>query len=324
MRTKHALRFAILGLLAGAGALLAQSTGRVHGKVLDENDKPVPGVKITITDPDVKGRLVEAVSDEIGKYQLVIHDATKLLPWRMEKQGFHTSEMMRKVPANTTTELDVRIYSLASVPPPSAGISAEEAEAARLAAEAKIKAVEAFNAGAALYKTGDLDGALGRFQEAVALDPTFAKAYAVTALVHHQKKQWVEAGAAADRAAALAPEDVKNQQLRFDAYSRLGDATKLNEAIEGLKAADPKGAAQVLYQRGESLFNAGDSAGAEAILAQAVALDPSNARAQYRYGLCLINLGKSGPAKEALQKFVELAPNDPEVATAKEMLSYLK
>ena len=134
MHTTKAIGVALLGLAVGAGALLAQITGRVHGKVLDENGKPVPGVKITITDPDVKGRLVEAVSDELGKYQLVIHDATKQLPWRMEKEGFHLSEAMRKVPANTTTELDLRIYSLAVVPPPSAGIAAEEAEAAKLKA----------------------------------------------------------------------------------------------------------------------------------------------------------------------------------------------
>lgn len=324
MRKTTAIRFALLGLLAGATSLLAGAQGRVHGKVVDENGNPVPGVKITITDPDVKGRVIETVSDELGKYQLVIVDATKVLPWKIEKQGFHTTQTPKKVPAATTTELDLTVYSLGVALPKGEMPSAEDLDAAKAKAEAATKSVESFNAGAKLYKAADLDGALAQFEQAVAYDPTLARAYAAMAMIRHEKKQWAEAGAAADRAAELNPADATNQQVRFDAYSRLGDREKLATALEGLKAADPKGAAQFLYQRGETMFNAGDSAGAESVLAEAVTLDPTNARAHYRYGLCLVNLNKTAQAKAELQKFLELAPQDPEAPGAKEMLSYLK
>lgn len=324
MLKNHAIRMALCGLLAGAASLLAQAQGRVHGQVVDENGKPVAGVKITITDPDVKGRIVEAESDESGKYQVVIVDATKMLPWKLEKQGFHTTQTPRKVPAASTTELDLTVYSLGVALPQGEMPSAEDLEAAKLKAEAQTKSVEAFNAAARLYKAGDADGALAQFEQAVVFDPTLARAWAAIARLRHDKQQWAEAGAAADHAAELNAADASNQQLRFDAYTRLGDKEKAALALEGLKSADPKGAAAYLFQQGEALFNNGNSAGAETALAQVVALDPANARAHYRYGLCLINLGKTAAAKEALQRFIELAPQDPEVSVAREMLSYLK
>ena len=39
-------------------------------------------------------------------------------------------------------------------------------------------------------------------------------------------------------------------------------------------------------------------------------------------GLVYVNTGDSAKAKEHLQKFIDLAPDDPEVATAKQMLDY--
>ena len=322
-KAQRLLLFLVI-LLAAAGAVFAQTTARVHGVIRDQNGNPVPGVKITIPDPDVKGRLAEATSDEHGKYQIVIADATKALAWRIEKEGFHTTETPKKVPASLTVELDLVIFSL-DVPLPMGEVpAAEEAEAAREKQEAKIRAAERFNEGAGLYNAKDVDGALAKFREAITEDPELAPAHSVIARIHHSRQQWAEAAAAADRAAELKPGDAAAQFVRFDAWSRLGEQEKSLAALEGLKQADPANAAKVIYQRGEELFNGNDTASALALFQQAVALDPGNARAHYRLGLCYVNLGKSAEAKAALERFVALAPEDPEAAVAREMMSYLK
>jgi tetratricopeptide (TPR) repeat protein len=322
-KAQRLLLFFVIAL-GVAGSAYAQNTARVHGVIRDQDGNTVPGVKITIPDPDVKGRLAEATSDEHGKYQLVIADATKPLVWRIEKEGFHTTETPRKVPALLTVELDITVFSR-DVPLPMGEVpAAEEVEQSRQRQEAKIRAAELFNEGATLYNAKEIDAALAKFQAAVTEDPELAPAHSVMARIYHQRQQWAAAAAAADRAAELKPADAAAQFVRFDAWSRLGEQEKSLAALEGLKVADPANAANVIYQRGEELFNGNDTASALALFQQAVAIDPENARAHYRLGLCHVNLGQSAEAKAALERFVALAPNDPEAAVAREMMSYLK
>jgi regulator of sirC expression with transglutaminase-like and TPR domain len=40
--------------------------------------------------------------------------------------------------------------------------------------------------------------------------------------------------------------------------------------------------------------------------------------------MCLVQQGDNAGARQHFERFIELAPDDPEVATAREMLSYLK
>ena len=72
------------------------------------------------------------------------------------------------------------------------------------------------------------------------------------------------------------------------------------------------------------LFDANQVREAKARLEEAVATDPSYGRAYYELGLCYANLNDMAKAKEALSKFVTLAPDDPEAAMAKEILSAIK
>jgi Tfp pilus assembly protein PilF len=71
------------------------------------------------------------------------------------------------------------------------------------------------------------------------------------------------------------------------------------------------------------MFNAGNMAGAQQALEQALQADPDLPKAHYTLGLAYANTGDSAKAKEHLQRFLELAPDDPDAATAKEMLDYL-
>jgi Flp pilus assembly protein TadD len=70
--------------------------------------------------------------------------------------------------------------------------------------------------------------------------------------------------------------------------------------------------------------NEGKSAEAAVAFEKAVAVDEKFARAWYELGIVYVTLGKNAEARNALNKYIELEPNGKDVATAKEMLNYVK
>jgi tetratricopeptide (TPR) repeat protein len=180
-----------------------------------------------------------------------------------------------------------------------------------------------YNEGVEGMRAGDAATAKARFQEALGIDPNFLPAVVGLALCHLREGSFEEAAAAAERALELEPGNLQAMGARLDAYRALGDEDKEQEALEALKAADPKTASRQLFDGGIDLFNAGDTEGAKELFLRAAELDPENAAAHYKLGLCYINSGKTAAAKEHLQRFLELAPDHPDAAGAREMLGYL-
>ena len=53
-------------------------------------------------------------------------------------------------------------------------------------------------------------------------------------------------------------------------------------------------------------------------------VNPDHPKAHYYLGLIAVNTGDKEGALKHLGRFVELAPEDPDVATAKDLLAYLE
>ena len=318
----------LLGL-AGHSTLLAQAQGRAYGTIQDEQGKPLEGVKITLTDPSAKDYRAESKTDKKGKYSVVILDATRTLTWKIEKEGFQTLESPRKVPAGTSTKIDITLFPAGTAAGDLAAAAAlaknkEELEAATKAASQKAGAVESFNAAVPLFNAADYDGAIVKLQEAITADGSLQPAYYVLGRCYERKGMVAEGVAAVDKAFELNPEDVKTITLRYELYARGTDAAKTQEALALYKAKAPNAAARTLHQQGKALFDSNQIREAKARLEEAVTTDPTFGRAYYELGLCFANLNDMAKAKEALTKFVTLAPEDPEAAMAKEILSAIK
>ncbi|HQP92480.1 MAG TPA: tetratricopeptide repeat protein, partial [Thermoanaerobaculia bacterium] len=71
-------------------------------------------------------------------------------------------------------------------------------------------------------------------------------------------------------------------------------------------------------------YNAGNTGQALALFTQALASDATFAKAHYMLAMCHVGRGENAAAKEQFEKFLAMAPDDPDAATAREMLSYLK
>lgn len=188
-----------------------------------------------------------------------------------------------------------------------------------LAATAKT----VYNEGSAAYQAEDLDTALAKFREAVEMDPSLYDAHHAIATILVHRGDHAGAAEAADRALALKPDDPRTLRVAYDAFRAVGDGERTNEIAQRLAAVDSEFGAVGLLQRGGDLFNAGDVAGARGLLEQALALDPSLAKAHYLLGLCALSTGDTAQAKQHLAKFLEMEPDAPDAATAREMLGAL-
>ena len=179
-----------------------------------------------------------------------------------------------------------------------------------------------YNAGVAAVKVGNYVTAKARFLEALELDPSLKQAVGALAVIFYREESYQQAVEYAEKHLAVEAGDQRSLRIRWDAYQKLGDEEKAKVAFKELAAADPKVLAIELFNKGNDLFESGDTVAAIAEFERVIEIDPENALAHFRLGVCHA-AGNAEKAREHLQKFIEMEPDNPEVATAKDMLSYL-
>ncbi len=180
-----------------------------------------------------------------------------------------------------------------------------------------------YNAGVAAVKVANYVTAKARFLEALELDPTLKEAVGALSVIFAREENHQQAAEYAEKHLVMEPGHQRSLRIRWDSYVKLGDEEKARMAFKELAAADPRVLAVELYNKGNDLFESGNTAGAIAEFEKVIELDPENALAHYRLGVCHVGTGNTDQAKEHLQKFIDMAPENPEVATAKDMLGYL-
>ena len=184
-----------------------------------------------------------------------------------------------------------------------------------VAARVYNEAVEAYNA-------GDAAEALSKFLQVIDLDPDLVSAYVVLGSLYLQQDAAAQALSMAKEALAREPDNVQAYKVQYDAARQLGDMAAADAALDGLVDVDPEWVASGLFEHAVEMFNAGNLPLAKAELDRVLQAKPDHARAHYVLGMVEFNSGNSDRAVELLQQFMELAPDDPDVATAKEMISY--
>lgn len=291
----------------------AVGQARIFGKIVDEKDRPVPGARITVTRPDLTTFRLEEKSDEKGNYAVSLVDATKVHVYRIEKEGFQPLELTLKIPIGSNEKRDFRILSL---------------EAARDASGSEPspaqRAVGIFNEGVEALQQGDDLVAGQKFEEAVKLDPNLAPGWSALAALALQQKQTDRAIELAEKARGLDPKEARALRVLVDAYEKAGEKEKSAAAKAELVAVDPRSAAVEAFNEGVRQYNAGNMDSALTLFEQAVAANPDHAKSHYMLGLCLASKGRNPEARQHFETFLRLAPQDPDAATAREMLNYLK
>ena len=187
------------------------------------------------------------------------------------------------------------------------------------------KAIEIFNQGAEASQMGDTITAKKKMQEAIATDPNLLPAHSALALMYLTDKQHAEAAAEAEIVLAVEPKNERAIRVAVDAYKALGNKEKQATYAAVLSQLDPKAGAIDTFNQGVVAYNAGDMSKARGYFEQSATANPEFAKVHYMLGMCYASEGNNAKAKAAMETFIAKADSDdPDLATAKEMMAYLK
>jgi tetratricopeptide (TPR) repeat protein len=293
----------------------AAGQARAYGTVTDENKTPLAGVKITIVNTAVSNIRLEAQTDAAGKWAITLVDATKSHHYRFEKEGYQPMEMDLKLPIGSNERHDVTLKSAAAV----------VAEAGAGESTPANNAAVMYNEGVEALRMGDSVTAITKIKGALEHDPELLAAHEALGIVYAQEKRYAEAAAEAEFVLAKDPQNEKAIRVAVDSYKNLGNKEKLATYQALLAGIDPVAAAADLYNQGVNAYNAGEMKKALPFFQQAAEKNPDFAKTYYMIAMCYAGDSKNAQAKEFMEKFIAMAPaDDPDVATAKEMLPYLK
>jgi tetratricopeptide (TPR) repeat protein len=184
-------------------------------------------------------------------------------------------------------------------------------------------AVLLYNEGVEALRIGQNATAKERFTAALAADPQLVPALVALGKVILDEGDFAAAAEKAEQALELDAENYTALLIAYESYKQLGDTENENAAFDKLAAAHPQRVAQVFYDKGVELFNAGEIRASITSFERALEADAGTIRAHYHLGIAYVNVGENDKAKGHLTQFLEMAPDDPDVATATEMLKYL-
>lgn len=246
---------ALLVAAACAVTPLAAATQRVEVRVLAPAAKPLAGAAVAITAVDGEAFAVESTSDDAGAATLELPSAKRA--YRLDV--IHADY----APFTETFDLGARRL--------------QRGETVRLEVELlALTAVDVFNRGVRALQSGDRAAAEVEFRRSVAMDPGFARGWGVLALVALDAKRYDDALDAADRALALAPDDLEALRSRHDALAGLQRVDEADAALTALAAKDTSlELSRLLFNAGAAAANAGQPERARLRLNEALARDPS-------------------------------------------------
>ena len=306
---RRTLALTMLVALGTAANLFAVGEARINGKVVDAATKaPIADATILMTSSKGAGRTFkqEYKVDKDGSYAIFVLDGTIKYDIVYAAPG-HQSESFSdvKLKLGEPNKKDVELQPATAA----AAKSAPQAD----------PAVLAYNEGAKLANEGKVDEAIAKIQEAVTAKPELIAGHEALAGLYLRKKDYPKAIASANKVLEYDTDNAEMAGILYDAYTASGDTAKAAEYKKKMPA-NPT----VLFNDAAKLINQQKDGDAEPLLKQAIAADDKFAPAYYELGMIYVRSGKSAEAKTNLQKYIELAPTGRDVATAKEMLNYLK
>jgi tetratricopeptide (TPR) repeat protein len=295
---------AVLGF-GGAVMVSAGTEGRVAGKVVDPDGKPIQGAQVTVTGVGFNYEQVRTTNKK-GQFTLLILDGTKQYTIRFEKEGFQPYEEPLKPTLGETLR---RAWTLV----PGSGAAAS-ATAAPTAIPAKGQVAKLYSEGAEAFAEKDFDKARENFLRVAELAPELPEVHSALAMCYLQMGAHEEAIAAAEQALALKPDELISLEVRYEAAHALGDSEKEMEALRALVEANPgPETARRVFNAGVSKVQAGDLEGAASRFEQAKQMAPELGPAYAALARVYFELGRYDECIANARRASELDPQNAEV-----------
>jgi tetratricopeptide (TPR) repeat protein len=301
------------GLLVAAALALAvpalaqdwKGTGRIEGRVLDADGKPLPGVSVKLNLPE-RGGGTTVTTDKKGRWAL---GGITSGNWEIdfEAPGYVLKKGSFKLPTEATRlpPLEVKLEKAAPAgPPPELRAALERGDAA--------------------FKEGRFAEARAEYEKVLALRPDVADMVnRQIAFTYSRENNYAKAVEYLEKVLQANPAETELKLLTAQEALRAG---MLDRGLELLKGVDDSAIKdpEVFYNVAALLLNAQKPVEAIAYLDKAVTVDPSYVDGYFQRGLAYLGQGKMAEAKADLNKVIELAPASPQADTAKKALAQIK
>ncbi len=172
----------------GSPSRRLRRAGRSKGKVVDANNQPVEGAKISITNVEMSGRKLETKTNKKGEYiQIGLQPGKYTIT--AEKDGLTSTH-------DVQVHLDMAEVNLTLAPGQSGGAGGQMSKEEAAKQQAKVTAIrKMFDDGVALSTAGKNEEAIAKFNEAAAAVPKCAECYANIATIYMRMKDYEKAEA---------------------------------------------------------------------------------------------------------------------------------
>ncbi len=309
-----ALVFALLAASASAQAWRSGS-GRLYGRVTDEQGKPIEGAVVKLFLPEANGG-TDLKTNAKGEWAL---GGIASGVWQIDfaKPGFEPRHITVNVSQMTRIpEIAIALKKVAA--DPNEVIAGEVAKAKALIDQKKY------------------DEALQLYQKLQAQYPTANRLWLAVAQVYHAQGAYDREIDSLKQYLQKDPENVEIKLLTGAEMIARGDAAEGRQLLDSIDDSKVTEGA-VFLNVGITLLNQGKPADALFFFDKTINRFPDYPDGYYYRGITALQIGTTTSAsdkqaadkyyqaaKADLTKFVQMAPNAPEAATAKQMLDRLK
>jgi tetratricopeptide (TPR) repeat protein len=301
----HRAAWLLLAALAAAAPALAAREGRLVGRVLDPDGKPIPGVSVNATAKSLAHYEKTATTDGKGIFIIDIEKIGVVYTYRFEKAGYQPILINETWNTMGTVRREFRMA-------PGAAASTGGELVAPTSAGGN-PAIAAFNEGVRAFEVRDYKAAVARFEQALRLDPSLRQAWAALGQIHLEQKRYPEAAEAAEKAIALGAGGPSILRVRWEAYRHLDDEAKTRAAREDLeKATRLEDDARRIHNEAVALAKIGNHQDAFARFKEAAEIDPSLDPAWLGMAQSGLEIDRGADALAAARKLLESNPAHPE------------
>jgi len=301
---RYVLVAAALALSAPAVAQDWKGMGRLEGRVLDPDGKPLPDVTVKMNLPSRGGTTIK--TDKKGRWAIggIASGAWQI---DLEAPGY----VVKKITLNLPTEsarlapVDVKLEKAAPTGPPP-------------------EVREALEKGDAAFKEGRFAEARAEYEKLLALRPQLADTlYRQIAFTYSREGNYAKEVEYLEKVLQSNPADLNMKLLTAQEALQGGMLDKGLEMLKGIDDSTIKDPA-VFYNVAVLLRNAQKPEEAIVYLTKAITVDPAYVDGYFQRGLAYLGLQKTAEAKADFQKVIELAPTGAQAETAKKALQQLK
>lgn len=295
----------LFAVVSPAAAQDWKGTGRLEGRILDPDGKPVEGATVKLDYP-ARGGGPTVKTDKKGRWAYLGIVAG---PWNIdvEAPGFATRKGVVNLPSEgaRVAPIEMRLEKARPAGPPPEVL------------QTLGKAEEA-------YKAGRHAEAIAEYQRLLALRPDLATT------IHQQLGfafiQMKDYPKALEHLRKVMEADPANAQIRAIAAQAaleggmIDEGRKLLEGIDETTITNP----DVFFNMGVNFLNANRPEDAIVYFGKAVAVDAAYADGYFRRALAYIQVNRVPEAKADLQKVIALTPEGAQADAARKALEQLK